>query len=209
MFTVPVEDGTDAYRYHEILRQHLDRMLVEEIGEAAARERHDRAGHLLEEDGALAEALRAYSRAEDWDAVRRLLGGEGERLAAGAGGRWIEELPPAIERHDPWVALAAARRARNDGRWAAAIAAYAHAEAGLGPVRAAEVPRAERLALTAWLDPLAIPQADAVGILRSGLVRDPGTATRELARRPDNLASAGPRPAHARVGRGRRRRAGC
>ncbi len=189
VFTVPVEDGTDAYRYHEILRQHLDRMLVEEIGEAAARERHDRAGHLLEEDGALAEALRAYSRAEDWDAVRRLLGGEGERLAAGAGGRWIEELPPAIERHDPWVALAAARRARNDGRWAAAIAAYAHAEAGLGPVRAAEVPRAERLALTAWLDPLAIPQADAVGILRSGLVRDPGTATRELARRPDNLAS--------------------
>ena len=35
VFTVPFEDGTDAYRYHEVLRQHLDRMLVEEIGEAA------------------------------------------------------------------------------------------------------------------------------------------------------------------------------
>ncbi len=188
VFTVPIEDGTDAYRYHEILRQHLDRMLVEEIGEAAARDRHDQAGRLLEEEGAFAEALRAYSRAADWDAVRRLLGGEGERLAAGSEGRWIEELPPAIERHDPWVALAAARRARNDGRWAAALAAYAHAETGLGPVRAAEVPRAERLALTAWLDPLTIPQPDAAGILRTGLVRDPGTAVRELAHRSDRLA---------------------
>ena len=188
VFTVPVEDGTDAYRYHEVLRQHLDRMLVEEVGEAAARERHGRAGRLLEEDGAFPEALRAYSRAEDWDAVRRLLGGEGERLAASREGRWIEELPPAIERHDPWVALAAARRARHDGRWAAALAAYAHAEAGLGPARSAEAPRAERLALAAWLDPAAIPPADGSGALRAGLVRDPAHAARDLARRQDPLA---------------------
>jgi DNA-binding SARP family transcriptional activator len=189
VFTVPVEDGTDAYRYHEVLRQHLDRMLVEEVGEAAARERHGRAGHALEDDGAFAEALRAYSRAEDWDAVRRLLGGQGEHLAANREGRWIEELPPAIERHDPWVALAAARRARNDGRWASALAAYAHAEAGLSPGRAAEGPRAERLSLAAWLDPLAIPPADAAGALRTGLVRDPGTVARDLARRDDDLAA--------------------
>jgi DNA-binding SARP family transcriptional activator len=188
VFTVPVEDGSDAYRYHEVLRQHLDRMLVEEIGEASARERHGRAGRILEEEGAYAEALRAYSRAEDWDAVRRLLGGEGERLAAVDQDRWIEELPPAIERHDPWVALAAARRARHDGRWAAALAAYAHAESGLGPGRAAEAPRAERLALAAWLDPLAIPPSDSVGVLRTGLVRDPGAAARELSRRGDALA---------------------
>ena len=47
---------------------------------------------------------------------------------------------------------------------------------------APEVPRAERLALAAWLDPLAMPQTDAIGILRSGLVRDPAMASRELAR---------------------------
>jgi DNA-binding SARP family transcriptional activator len=188
VFTVPIEDGTDAYRYHEVLRQHLDRMLVEEIGEAAARDRHGRAGRLLEEDGAYAEALRAYSRAEDWASVRRLLGGEGERLAASREGRWIEELPPAIERHDPWVALAAARRARNDGRWTAALAAYAHAEAGLGPARSAEAPRAERIALAAWLDPAALPPADASGALRAGLVRDPSHAAREVGRRHDPAA---------------------
>ena len=188
VFTVPVEDGTDAYRYHEVLRQHLDRMLVEEVGEAVARERHGRAGHLLEEEGAFPEALRAYSRAEDWDAVRELLGGEGEQLAASGEGRWIEGLPPAIERHDPWVALAAARRARNDGRWTAALAAYSNAETGLGPARAAEAPRSERVALAAWLDPGAMPPQDASGALRAGLVRDPVHAARDLAHRPDPAA---------------------
>ena len=185
VFTIPVEDGSDDYRYHEVLRQHLDRMLVEEVGEAAARERHAGAGRLLEEAGAFPEALRAYSRAEDWEAVRSLLGGHGERLAANGEGRWIEELPPAIERHDPWVAVAAARRARNDGRWAAALAAYAHAEAGLGPARSAQAPHAERMALIAWVDPTAISTADASGALRSGLVRDPGAAIRDLARLAD------------------------
>lgn len=179
VFTVPVEDGTDAYRYHEVLRQHLDRMLVEGIGEAAARERHAAAGRLLEADGAFPEALRAYCRAEDWEEVRRLLGGEGERLAASEAGGWIEALPPAIERHDPWVALAAARRARNDGRWTAALAAYASAEAEFGPARASDAPRRERLALAAWADPSAHPPADASGALRSGLVREPAAVARD------------------------------
>ncbi|MCJ7711118.1 MAG: winged helix-turn-helix domain-containing protein, partial [Chloroflexi bacterium] len=88
-------------------------------------------------------------------------------------------LPPAIERHDPWVALAAARRARNNGRWTAAIAAYAHAEAEFGPARAADAPRRERLALAAWMDPSAQPPADASGALRSGLVREPAAAARD------------------------------
>ena len=188
VFTVPVEDSDDAYRYHEVLRGHLDRMLVEEIGETGARERHARAGALLEAEGALPEALRAYCRAEDWEAVRRLLGGQGERLAAG-GGSWVDAVPPAIERHDPWVALAAARRARNDGRWPTAIDAYVRAEAVFGAGRAADAPRHERLALTAWMDPAAIPPPDASGVLRSGLVREPAAAVRDLARVVDPAAS--------------------
>lgn len=179
VFTIPAEDGSDAYRYHEVLRQHLDRVIVETLGEAVARDRHAAAGRLLEADGSLPEALRAYCRAEDWEAVQRLLGVEGERLAAGEGD-WIDALPPAIERHDPWVALAAARRARHDGRWAAALAAYARAEAELGPARSSEAPRRERLALAAWVDPAALPPSDASGLLRTGLVRDPAVALRDL-----------------------------
>lgn len=185
VFTVPVEDADDAWRYHEVLRAHLDRMLVEEIGEAAARERHARAGEILEAADEPSAALRAYCRAEHWPAVRRLLGRQGEHLAAAAGGAWVDAIPPAIERHDPWVALARARRARNDGRWAEAVGAYARAEAGFGVSPAADAPRRERVALAAWLDPSLIPPPDASGILRTGLVREPAVAAREVGRLPE------------------------
>ncbi len=188
VFTVPVEDADDAFRYHEVLRQHLDRMLVEAIGEAGARARHAKAGAVLEADGALPEALRAYCRAEDWNAVRRLLGGQGERLAATERSGWVDDVPPAIERHDPWVALAAARRARNDGRWSSAIDGYVRAEAAFGPARAADAPRRERQRIAAWLDPVAMPTPDAIGTLRTGLVREPVLSARDAARLDDPSA---------------------
>ena len=189
VFTVPVEDADDAFRYHEVLRQHLDRMLVEAVGEAEARSRHAQAGSVLEAEGALPEALRAFCRAEDWDAVRRLLGGQGERLAATEQSGWMDAVPPAIERHDPWVALAAARRARNDGRWSAAIDGYVRAEAAFGPSRAADAPRRERQRIAAWLDPVAMPTPDAIGSLRTGLVREPVLGARDAARLDDPAAS--------------------
>ena len=185
VFTVPVEDEDDAYRYHAVLRQYLDRILVDEVGEASARDRHSAAGRLLEDAGALPDALRAFCRAEDWDAVRRLLGGQGERLVASDEGSWIEALPPAIERHDPWVALAAARRARNDGRWTTAMDAYARAGTGFGAAPAADVARRERRALATWLDPAAIQPATAAGLLRGGLTREPAAAAREASRLDD------------------------
>ena len=77
------------------------------------------------------------------------------------------------------MALAAARRARNDGRWAAALASYAHAEAEFGPARASDAPRRERLALAAWMDPSALPPAEASGVLRAGLVREPAAVARD------------------------------
>jgi ATP/maltotriose-dependent transcriptional regulator MalT len=84
VFTVAVDDeGT--FRYHEVLRSHLEGMLVEAVGEPAARARARRGGELLEGDGAIAEAVAAYSRAEEWAAVDRLLDRHGERLAAGGG----------------------------------------------------------------------------------------------------------------------------
>jgi DNA-binding SARP family transcriptional activator len=188
VFTVPVEDADDAFRYHEVLRQHLDRMLVEAVGEAEARTRHAQAGSVLEADGALPEALRAYCRAEDWDAVRRLLGGQGERLAATEQTGWMDAVPPAIERHDPWVALAAARRARNDGRWSTAIDGYVRAEAAFGPSRAADAPRRERQRIAAWLDAVAMPTPDAIGLLRTGLVREPVLGARDASRLDDPAA---------------------
>lgn len=178
LFTVVVDEGEGSYRYHEVLRSHLDRMLVEEVGEAEARQRHQRAASLLERSGALPEALVGYCRAEDWPAVSSLVGNRGEQVAVGPGLR-LELLPAALVRDSPWLALASARRARAEGRWAAALDAYARAEAAFGASTAGSTARRERLALAAWLDPVAIPPADWTGVLRGGLVREPVAAARD------------------------------
>ena len=63
--------------------------------------------------------------------------------------------------------------------------------------------------IAAWLDPVAMPTPDAIGALRSGLVREPvlGRPRRGAARRPAGAGRA--RPAPPRGGRGRRRRSAC
>ena len=176
VFTVALDDeGT--YRYHEVLRSHLEGILVETVGEAAARARARRGGELLEGDGAIAEAVAAFSRAEDWAAVDRLLDRHGERLAAGQGA-WMDTLPPALLVQDPWLILATARRHRAEGRWAQAVLAYGRAEVLFGSGDAGDACRRERLALASWLDPLPAPAADWSGALRSAIAHDP------LARRP-------------------------
>jgi DNA-binding SARP family transcriptional activator len=178
LFTVVIDEVEGSYRYHEVLRSHLDRMLVEEVGEAEARRRHRQAAALLEQSGALPEALVGYCRAEDWPAVASLVGDRGEQVAGGAGLQ-LELLPPAVVRDSPWLALASARRARADGRWAAAMEAYARAEAAFGASSAGATARRERLALAAWLDPVAIAPSDWTGVLRAGLIRDPLAAARD------------------------------
>ena len=181
IFTVELDEADESYRYHEVFRSLLDRMLVDRVGEEAARVRYARAGELLEEAGAVAEALGAYSRAEDWAAVRRLLGGQGERLADSAPA-WLETLPPAIVRHEPWLELASARRARAEGRWTDSIDAFQRAESGFGASSIALVCHRERQALRAWFEPAPQgPASDWSRILRAAVVREPLGGTREAA----------------------------
>lgn len=184
VFTVPVEDADDSYRYHEVLRSHLARIVVAQVGEVEARHRYGRAAELLESVGALPEALTAWCRAEDWSAVERLLDRGGERLANGSTA-WLETLPPGLVHHDPWLALATARRARAEGRWTAALEWYARAEAGLGATTAAADCGRERVVLAAWLDPSAKPPAHWTGLVRAGLSREPLAAARDTAQLDD------------------------
>jgi DNA-binding SARP family transcriptional activator len=185
IFTVELDQADGSYRYHEVFRSHLDRTLVERIGEEAARERYRHAGSLLEEAGAPAEALGAYSRAEDWSAVRRLLGGQGERLADGPA-TWLETLPPAIVRNEPWLELAAARRARAEGRWTDAIDAYGRAEAGFGASSISLVCHRERQSLRTWFEPVSpAPATDWARLVRNGIVREPLGVARDAARQDD------------------------
>jgi hypothetical protein len=183
IFTIEIDATDGSFRYHEVLRSHLDRVLVERIGTEEARARYCRAGELLEEVGATAEALGAYSRAEDWDDVRRLLGGHGERLASGSS-EWLTILPPAIIRHEPWLELAAARRARAEGRWTDAFGAYERAEAGFGASSFANLCHEERQALRVWFDPVASARTTTRWweMLRAGLLRDPLRVARDAGR---------------------------
>ncbi len=198
VFTVALDDeGT--FRYHEVLRSHLEAMLVAEAGEQGAREQARRAGELLVAVGAVAEALAAFSRAEDWSAVDRLLERHGARIVDGHGA-WIDSLPAALLVQDPWLTLATARRHRAEGRWGQALDAYASAEALFGAGDSGAACRRERVALAAWLDPHPAPSTEWTGWLRAAVARDPllrrapvvaGTAT---AGRTSSSGSTSPGP---------------
>jgi ATP/maltotriose-dependent transcriptional regulator MalT len=102
VFTVQLDDGT--YRYHEVLQSFLEQILAESIGEAAMRAASARAAALLEEQGALAEALAAYGRADRWTDVSRVLGHGGADLTNDGSAGWLADAAPAAIRNDPWLA---------------------------------------------------------------------------------------------------------
>ncbi len=177
VFTIALDDD-GTYRYHEVLRSHLEGVLLEEQGDLAVRAANRRAGELLEAADALPEALVAYCRAEAWEAAERLVAREGRQLADGSA-PWLDALPAATLRHDPWLVLAAARRHRAEGRWAEAVEAYQRAELGFGAAVSAQACRRERLAIVPWLEAAPGPSGDWSGRLRTVLGRDPLAAARD------------------------------
>ena len=181
IFTNAIDDA-GTFRYHEVLRAHLESTLVEEHGEVAASALYRRAGGLLEAAGAPPEALRAYCRAGDWAAAGRLLGREGEQLA-GDPGAWVEHLPPALgAESDPWLNLATARRYLAAGRLQPARDAYSRAEKAFGSSAPAETCRRERLAVTEWLEPGSAPGTGWVHLARAAVRRQPLAAMDRAAR---------------------------
>lgn len=182
IFTMALSDE-GAYRYHEVLRSHLELALVEQVGEAAARRCYQRAGRLLRRAGALPEAIRAYCRSEDWDLAASLLGHDGGRLGYD-NGSWLEALPPGQRDHDPWLLLARARREVALGRLAEAVATYERAARVFGSTSAADVCHRERQAVALWLEPNSVPWAGWMNLLRTATQRDPLAVAREAAALP-------------------------
>ncbi|HEX5241146.1 MAG TPA: BTAD domain-containing putative transcriptional regulator [Candidatus Limnocylindrales bacterium] len=197
------EDG--CYRYHEVLRSHLQATLLEQVGTAGLRDRFRTAGTLLMEAGAVAEAVEASCRGEDWEHVNRLLGRNGREMAEGPS-TWLDAIPAAIVTNDPWLLLATARRLRSEGRLREAVESYRRAETVFGLSDAEAMCRAERLGVERWID-AAVPgpnlQATTSGarseahdpflLLRLAVSRDPMTASRAAGRGPgsDRVLVAG------------------
>jgi DNA-binding SARP family transcriptional activator len=187
LFTQPLpEDG--EYRYHEVMRTYLHEVLLEELGEEDLHLRFSTAGDLLADAGAASEALEAYCRGEDWDGARRLLARRGAAVADEPT-EWLDSVPGAMVRHDPWLLLAGARRARSYGRLREAADQYQRAELAFGSAEAAQLCRAERQAITAWLDGSSGPRADAFSLLRSALRANPINASVRAKQLPQPIGS--------------------
>lgn len=148
LFTSSEDDG-ETFRYHEVLRTHLEWALVEEYGPAGARAWYSRSAALLESIGDQRSAVRAYARAEDWGAVARLIQtrGSGPDDAAAATDLL---LPASVVEHDPWLSLAEARRRVREGALSAAIDAFRRAESLLDEPEFRESCRRERSVVAMW-----------------------------------------------------------
>ncbi len=133
--TITDDDGA-TFRYHEVLRRHLEAELEAELGEAGLRDWYGRAATILEEQGALTEALRVRARARDWAGVRALLLRSGREIASREAS-WTGLLPTAMLHDDPWIELAQAQRLLADGQLRPA------AETTRGALTQLDDPRAE------------------------------------------------------------------
>ncbi|MGI8683962.1 MAG: winged helix-turn-helix domain-containing protein [Acidimicrobiales bacterium] len=186
IFTFAV-DEEGGYRYHEALRTHLDSMLVQRLGESEVRAEYRRAGMLLEASGLAADALLAYCRGEDDAAAARLLGTDGEQVAADPGG-WLEALPPALVAGDPWLQLGRARRYVGAGMLPLALETYQRAERSFGRDRGADVCRRERRMAAAWREHEPANGGDWVELARAATQRDPLAVMRRAGRVPGAVA---------------------
>lgn len=114
------DDGGITFRYHEVLRRHLEADLEATLGLPGLRAWYRRAAELLETEGALNEALRVRARAGDWVGVRATLLVSGDRIDPDQGS-WTGLLPEWMVHDDPWIAVAEAERLLSDGHLEAAV----------------------------------------------------------------------------------------
>lgn len=144
LFTFSDDDGR-TFRYHEVLRAHLELSLVDEYGPAAARAHYQRSGELLESAGRTRAALLAYAKAENWANVTRLIRhANGEEAGIDLGS------PAGAVVTDPWLALTHARRLVRIGAFASAVTAYRRAQGLLDEPEFGRVCRQERAHVARW-----------------------------------------------------------
>ena len=182
-------DGV-AYRMHDVLRGHLEQLLFERLGDEAAVAHCLRAARILEAEGVLGEAWRAYCRAQDWDSAQRLLNTSGGELLDAAP-TWWEPLTGAVAGNDAWVLLARARRQVLAGRWRQALETFRRAEALAEVPRLARSCRAELMALEGWVEPSSTVPIGWSGTLRQVLTLGPGAVASSPVDEPvDRLVAA-------------------
>ena len=143
------DDGGMCFRYHEVLQTHLELALVEEHGAAEAREWYLKSACVLESMGEARSAARAYAKAGDWVSVSRMVK-DTPRIDATV----LDDadlLPASTWQHDPWLALANARRLVREGALQRAAEAYRHAQRLYDEPSYQQMCRYESQVVSMWL----------------------------------------------------------
>ncbi|MGH3845755.1 MAG: BTAD domain-containing putative transcriptional regulator [Pseudonocardiaceae bacterium] len=169
-------DGGQTFRYHEVLRRHLEGALLGELGARQTQLWYARAAALLEASGALGEAIRAHLRADCWTEATRLLREGGARvIAAEPNTVWRDLVPPQIVDEDPWLSMAVARRLAVEGRLQEAVRRYHHAEALFPDPADRQRAAWDRRLVELWTEGRAQPQLHWLDRLRAAVHRHPGS----------------------------------
>ena len=186
------DDDGRSFRYHEVLRRHLESALREQCGPAQAVEWYLRAAEILEAEGAAGEAVRACLRAEQWDRATRLLQRAGRRaIDAGSGPLWDDVLAPDLVDEDPWLSTAVARRLAADGQLAAAAERYRRAEGLFPDPGDRERTARERRLVELWTSGRPQPHLHWLDRVRAAVARHPGAQVSGATTGPgDKLAAA-------------------
>lgn len=176
-------DGGLTFRCHDLLRSHLQSELTDELGAADLGRWRREAASILEHEGALDEALRAHTRNEDWEGVRRLVRQHGDSVTEAARRSWLSALPASLVASEPALVLARARVAVDEGRFGDA-AATAGRVADAEPSSTVEAARVLAASAGLWggaddARALVLPW---VGLLRDALRGNPADVA-ESARR--------------------------
>lgn len=145
------DDGGVYFRYHEVLQSHLELALVEEYGPAEARAWYLKSAGVLESLGEVRSAARAYAKAGDWMSVSRLVQDTGGARIDATVVDDAHLLPASTWQHDPWLALANARRLVREGAFARAAEAYRHAQALYDEPNYQQMCRYEAQVVSMWL----------------------------------------------------------
>jgi DNA-binding SARP family transcriptional activator len=172
LFTTIDDDG--AYRYHDVFRSFLESQLAASLPGKELADRYRAAGALLEEVGAVAEAVRAFTVAgsdADSDRLLAALRVEGD---AGAEARWFDVIPAGLL-SDQRFRLARARVLTRAGSPVEALAEYAALANDPSAVTVRDVALHERDRLRRWLEPgpHRVDGSDWTSVIRSALSGGP------------------------------------
>jgi ATP/maltotriose-dependent transcriptional regulator MalT len=173
LFTTSQDDGRQ-FAYHQVLLDHLELELTEQLGPAATREWYGRAAGLLLEAGEVPAAFRACARAEDWAAVEQLLHVRGAEVVAGPLAPVENLLPVDLHSQDPWLLLARARRLVNQGAPAEAVKTFKLAHAVAEDAALAARCLEESRAAAIWLPDAVPPTRGWSAVVRAATQRAPG-----------------------------------